>query len=910
MKRMSTKKLVMRRVAMMLLVAVGTTVAAWAQQPTGNWTDSGNYSTEWMEGDHTIYIANEAQMAGLINKVNDNQDGTELVGYTIILQKDLDMSAHYWTPIGKYSDVTQYKHPFSGIFDGQGHTISGIHVNRPNESYNGLFGYVYSSNIGWKPVIKNLKLTNSNITGGSYTGGVVGQINHQATISDIICDATVSGNNFVGGIVGEAHYQEGSTIAPTVEKLLYTGNSVTGSGNVGAVIGAISEHCSHNSILYTQSGLTAGSEEQQAYPLNIGNVPATVRINWVDTPGVIDGTTLYLPDGAAMRLGPWCPSSDGNSMPTTRITGLAIDGVAQTLSPDCLYRHTFNAATESSKTLTISTATLDISGNGSEGNPYLISSVEKWDAFTNAVTNGGITFAGKFFKLWDNITVTTMAGTSGKFFSGTFQCGSNVGDFYTLTLNYNATEEYCAPFRYINGAIIKNFQVAGTINTSNKYAGGLVGMVDTNTDSPSLSEITNCRSSVIINSTFNGAGYHGGLVARMNHAELNITGCCFDGEINGINTTNCGGFVGGREKWGYLGINIKDCLFAPEAITVQYGKTFYNFDGEMTITNCYYTSTLGDAQGYSPYIVYSIPANRGSLPGDASSNYGIAGFQGWTNALCFNYNNSSPDYYYVSSIGLFEEWSNESLLSELTETTGTYYNKPVSITLSGRTFIKDGYWNTLCLPFNATKTGPLADATIMELDTDGEHDRHKTGLASDGTLYLNFKDAESIVAGKPYIVKWPSGSNIMDPVFSGVTVTSTSPTTVTANNSGLKTVQFIGSYERTALPINEKSNLFLGDENKLYYPDGGNNGDSENPKYYVNAFRAWFHIDLTGQSNGVRAFVLNFGDSEASGIENVQYSMFNVQSNNAWYDLSGRRLDGKPSRAGVYIHNGNKVVIK
>ena len=30
----------------------------------------------------------------------------------------------------------------------------------------------------------------------------------------------------------------------------------------------------------------------------------------------------------------------------------------------------------------------------------------------------------------------------------------------------------------------------------------------------------------------------------------------------------------------------------------------------------------------------------------------------------------------------------------------------------------------------------------------------------------------------------------------------------------------------------------------------------------------------------------------------------------AWYSLDGRRLTGKPSRAGVYINNGNKVVIK
>ena len=75
-----------------------------------------------------------------------------------------------------------------------------------------------------------------------------------------------------------------------------------------------------------------------------------------------------------------------------------------------------------------------------------------------------------------------------------------------------------------------------------------------------------------------------------------------------------------------------------------------------------------------------------------------------------------------------------------------------SVMLTGRTLYRDE-WNTLCLPFNATKTGPLAEAVIKELDTETVRNGHKTGV-SDGMLYLNFKDAESIVAGRPYIVKW------------------------------------------------------------------------------------------------------------------------------------------------------------
>ena len=118
-----------------------------------------------------------------------------------------------------------------------------------------------------------------------------------------------------------------------------------------------------------------------------------------------------------------------------------------------------------------------------------------------------------------------------------------------------------------------------------------------------------------------------------------------------------------------------------------------------------------------------------------------------------------------------------------------------NVTLQDRTLYKDGAWNTLCLPFDVedgddtdelTFSGtPLAGATLMELDNSdavynyGNGDSHATGL-DNGILYLNFKDATSITAGKPYIIRWGTPENheggvIEDPVFSGVTITSTTP---------------------------------------------------------------------------------------------------------------------------------------
>ena len=241
------------------------------------------------------------------------------------------------------------------------------------------------------------------------------------------------------------------------------------------------------------------------------------------------------------------------------------------------------------------------------------------------------------------------------------------------------------------------------------------------------------------------------------------------------------------------------------------------------------------------------------------------------------------------------------------------------VTLAGRTLYKDGAWNTLCLPFSVDDfTGtPLEGATVMELDTDGDYSGNQTGFdATDGTLYLYFKDATSIVAGKSYIVKWASGSNIVSPVFYGVTFDIGTPTDgkyiVEAKNSGLNAVQFIGSYSPVALTPNDMSNLFLGTstdaqnqkKSTLYYPCAANNNDG---KYHVNACRAYFHVDLTGNVNAVRAFYLNFGDEdEMTGITTTDFT----NKAGAWFDLSGRKLNGKPTTKGIYVNNDKKVVIK
>ena len=257
--------------------------------------------------------------------------------------------------------------------------------------------------------------------------------------------------------------------------------------------------------------------------------------------------------------------------------------------------------------------------------------------------------------------------------------------------------------------------------------------------------------------------------------------------------------------------------------------------------------------------------------------------------------------YEIPTIALQDDTDNSTTLAENVGIAAG------SITLQGRTFYKDGDWNTLCLPFAVSSFAgtPLENATVMSLKTS------KSGgsgfNAETGVLTLNFTAATSITAGKAYIVKWENaGEDITDPVFTNVTISSTEPTASTSND---KKVTFKGTFSPVGLTPNDKSNLFLGAANTLYYPNSANNADGN---YYVNACRAYFTVDLATASLA-RKFVLNFdGEDEATGITDPtpDPSPAWEGSGCAWHSLDGRRLSGKPAVRGIYINNGRKIVIK
>ncbi len=125
-------------------------------------------------------------------------------------------------PIGNLSN------PFTGSFNGLGHTITGLTIHSPSANYLGLFGYTTGSSIS------NIGLVGVNITGHTDVGGLAGW-NNNGEISNSYVTGSVSGNgNNVGGLVGYNN-NDSPTNYPITNS--YVTGTVTGSSYVGGLVG-------------------------------------------------------------------------------------------------------------------------------------------------------------------------------------------------------------------------------------------------------------------------------------------------------------------------------------------------------------------------------------------------------------------------------------------------------------------------------------------------------------------------------------------------------------------------------------------------------------------------------------------------------------------------------------------------
>ena len=291
----------------------------------------------------------------------------------------------------------------------------------------------------------------------------------------------------------------------------------------------------------------------------------------------------------------------------------------------------------------------------------------------------------------------------------------------------------------------------------------------------------------------------------------------------------------------------------------------------------------------------TIYVSRGWTTNKVSGTYGDNMFKSCSNlrgsqgSTLSTYNGYNVDYAHIdatnypgylternSIIRLGNNIDNSSIVTAFDGLTNA------KVELIGRTLNKDK-WNTLCVPFD------ISDPTTV-FGT-GVKVKTLSGYTNDGTtVTISFTDANSIEAGKPYIVM-PT-TNITNPVFNDVTINNNMQDVIISNAATFK-----GNYAPVPLSANDTKKLFLAN-NMLYYPTGS---------VTVKPSRAYFELTSdVPTASGAPNLVIDFG--ETTGVGELRTE--NRRIENSFYDLQGRRLNGKPTQKGIYIHHGKKEVLK
>jgi len=177
--------------------------------------------------DDPYLIKNAKDLEQLATLVNSEDEATREAynGKYYKLTQDIQLANEEWTPIGMYIDNDS--RPFKGHFDGGGHSITGLAINRSSTDNLGLFGYVFGG------TIENVHVE-VDITGGSHAGGVAGYVEGKSTVQNCISSGSIEGNKEVGGVAG------GVSGETTVQNC-YSTASVTGTAKVGGVVGHLDD---------------------------------------------------------------------------------------------------------------------------------------------------------------------------------------------------------------------------------------------------------------------------------------------------------------------------------------------------------------------------------------------------------------------------------------------------------------------------------------------------------------------------------------------------------------------------------------------------------------------------------------------------------------------------------------------
>ena len=735
------------RAAMTLLLVMFATIGARADE--GTLSGSGTAADPYL-------IGSDADWETFVSYINDKGGQYRYSYYKLTADIKVTSMA------GKNNDDNAFK----GIFDGNGHTMTLNLTTDGSSNFFAPFRYVGGS------TFKRLHIAGKITSNSYYVASLVGH-HRWGTLNiyncwssvDIVCNKK-TGNSFNAGFVG---YTYDSKI--NINNCRFDG-SLQGA-ETGGWSGFVGQRMSNSSsmnisnCLFAPTQLTVATNNSNTFAYNsdvitnsyytkplgkeqgtaVGTMADSELLNslgkgWEKrenkivpvfdiknlSTGSIECNTFWAYTGEEVTVTPTVKDMDGNTVSS--------ENYSVSFSPSPVKevgRYTMtvtsNTANGYSGTLTHQfEVAQNISGTGTQEDPYLITSAEDWNLFAKSV-EGGIDYSKKYVKLTNDITISTMVGvcdeSGDRPFRGIFE-----GDNHTLTANITSTatddnknNQGVAPFHLIKQATIQNLTVAGNITSASKYAAGLVGWIDGKSKD---SNIKDCIVKATITTSADCAGGFVGNICYSDRNNLYFTNSVFAGKI--INTSSddsrrAGGFCG----YGYSNSYFENCLENGTYTNVTYmnpRNAYGNFFNDR-VNSLYYVNKIAVndkyiVKGNGCYqVANTVPADELYLQRE------IKGYQFYQSVWITGLNDSYP-YNNGEEVSLaYELKTNSGKLTKDTDYTVTLSsNAPAAagdytISFTAKEGNSRGYVGTTTRTFSVMD-GENLDGYVFNTEGEGE----------------------------------------------------------------------------------------------------------------------------------------------------------------------------------------------
>ena len=834
-------------------------------------------------------ISSEADLQQFASIVNT---GGRLNG-VYELTDDITLTQEH-TPIGCDGD-----HCFKGSFDGNDHTISNLTINQPNKSYQGLFGYISNSDH-----VFYVTLSNCNIKGKEYVGGIAGYA-AEANIYGCKVSGTIEGNN-AGGIVG---YNYSSSYL----RSCFSACEVSGTSNVGSIVGNCSNtnHFSNNYHLSTTIG--GKGEYNKATGTDIaGKAEVVVKITNGDerittftlpaTPAVTWNEENYYKSGTEVILN--CTETDGNYFDYYNVSNGAISNAgiidgSHTLTgftEDVVITPVYVTSQTDLSTLATIASIEALPYNGAVQHPVpvvtynnetLVENVNYTVSYSADCQNVGTThtvtvnFIGKYtgstsaqftinpynISVNNAITVTDFEGEYPKGYETIGMTLKMAGTNITLTAgtDYDVTDNG-------NHGSAGNYQLTINAKDNGNYVGTMsldYTIVDTST--LTVYDGTDRSNIPVIG---NDANCYNKTEFVMPASKLT--------NMNGKAITTMKFYVETKAAADWGDARWRVFMKEVDYTTIQQQSNYYVYEGSDGAT-IVYDGALDGTQNVMtvsftvPYIYKGGNLLIGFYQYERGMSKDVLFYgENQNEVVCYYSDSPSHEYYSVDNIttGYDKEF--------LPKTTFWYQDKA---TVDVK-FAPEGF---------ATYFDSQLDLVLPE----GMKARIVT--ADEGNNKLTYAD---IADGDKESKIVPAGTAVMLQIAKG-SEPQTKTIGLDRGAAAFTGTNLLHGSDTETTPTGNSGDLFY----KLTYSDSGNNfgwywGATDGAAFTSPAHKAW----LVLSANSARGFLgLPDYNDELTGIADINRE---AVSDGRWYSVDGVRQNGKPTKKGLFIVDGKKVVIK